>query len=166
MADDIHPAAPGFNLEPPGTYLFDGTSSTRGFALNRFALSLKQPGNRERFLRDEQAYLSAYDLTPECRELIRNRDWTGLLKAGGHLQALLKLAATLGQNLFDIGGTARRVSAARIGYRVPRCERRIGAAGAGRRSASLSRSPAFSAGASHRAASPSVARAYRACPVR
>jgi protocatechuate 4,5-dioxygenase alpha chain len=103
MADDIHPAAPGFNLEPPGTYLFDGTSSTRGFALNRFALSLKQPGNRERFLRDEQAYLSAYDLTPECRELIRNRDWTGLLKAGGHLQALLKLAATLGQNLFDIG---------------------------------------------------------------
>lgn len=103
MSDDTQLAKPGFDLEPPGTYLFDGARSTQGFVLNRFALSLKQPGNRERFLRDEQAYLSDYDLTPECRELIRNRDWTGLLKAGGHLQALLKLAATVGQSLFHIG---------------------------------------------------------------
>jgi protocatechuate 4,5-dioxygenase alpha chain len=103
MSDDTQSTGPGFNLEAPGTYLFDGPRSTQGFVLNRFALSLKQPANRERFLRDEQAYLASYELTQECRELIRNRDWTGLLQAGGHLQALLKLAATLGQSLYHIG---------------------------------------------------------------
>ena len=103
MSGETPLAEPGFHLEAPGTYLFDGTRSTRGFALNRFALSLKQPANRELFLRDEQAYLGSFDLTPELRELIRTRDWTGLLEAGGHLQALLKLAATVGQSLFHIG---------------------------------------------------------------
>jgi protocatechuate 4,5-dioxygenase, alpha chain len=103
MPDATLSAKPAFDLEPPGTYLFDGARSTQGFVLNRFALSLKQAANRERFLRDEQAYLSAYDLTAECRELIRRRDWTGLLLAGGHLQALLKLAATVGQNIYHIG---------------------------------------------------------------
>jgi protocatechuate 4,5-dioxygenase, alpha chain len=103
MPEAAASAKPTFDLEPPGTYLFDGARSTQGFVLNRFALSLKQPANRERFLRDEQAYLSAYDLTAECRELIRRRDWTGLLLAGGHLQALLKLAATVGQNIYHIG---------------------------------------------------------------
>ena len=103
MSDDFQSAKPGFDLKPPGTYLFDGARAAQGFVLNRFALSLKQPANRERFLRDEQVYLSAYSLTPECRALIRNRDWTGLLQAGGHLQALLKLAATVGQNIYHIG---------------------------------------------------------------
>ncbi len=103
MSDERQPAKPGFDLEPPGTYQFDGARSMQGFALNRFALSLKHPANRERFLRDEQAYLSSYPLTPECCDLIRHRDWTGLLQAGGHLQALLKLAATVGQNIYHIG---------------------------------------------------------------
>ncbi len=31
------------------------------------------------------------------------RDWTGLLEAGGHLQAVLKLAATLGLNIYHVG---------------------------------------------------------------
>jgi protocatechuate 4,5-dioxygenase alpha chain len=103
MSDGFPSATPGFDLDPPGTYIFDGMQSTRGFALNRFALSLKQPANRESFLRDEQSYLSAFDLSPECRQLIGSRDWSGLLQEGGHLQALLKLAATVGQSLYHIG---------------------------------------------------------------
>ena len=35
--------------------------------------------------------------------LVEARDWTGLLKAGGHLQAVLKLAATLGLNIYHVG---------------------------------------------------------------
>jgi protocatechuate 4,5-dioxygenase alpha chain len=103
MSEKPRLAEPGFDLEPPGTYLFDGMRSTQGYALNRFALSLKQPANRERFLRDESAYVSNYGLSPQCRELIRKRDWTGLLEAGGHLQAMLKLAATVGESLYHIG---------------------------------------------------------------
>ncbi len=34
---------------------------------------------------------------------MRTRDWTALLEAGGHLLAVLKLAATLGLNLYHVG---------------------------------------------------------------
>ena len=111
---------PAFDLEPPGTYLFDGMRSSQGYALNRFALSLKQPANRERFLRDESAYVSNYGLSPECRALIHNRDWTGLLQAGGHLQALLKLAATVGQSLYHIGAHNCGISAEDMRAACPR----------------------------------------------
>ncbi len=103
MENELKTAVPRFDLDPPGTYVFDGARSSRGFLFNRFALSLKQPRNRERFLQDEAAYASTFGLTPEEKSLIARRDWTGMLQAGGHLQAILKLAATVGQNLYHIG---------------------------------------------------------------
>ena len=94
---------PGFSMEPPATFPYDGPASTRGARLNRFALSLKSPARRAEFLADEDAYLERFALTPAERALVRARDWTGLLEAGGHLPAMLKLAAALGLDLYDIG---------------------------------------------------------------
>ena len=94
---------PPFNLDPPGTYIFTGPVSTRGWPLNRFCLSLKKPQNREAFLKDEATYVAQYGLSDKEIDLIARRDWTGLLEAGGHLQAILKLAATVGLNLYHIG---------------------------------------------------------------
>ncbi|HWL48024.1 MAG TPA: alpha/beta fold hydrolase [Sphingomonadaceae bacterium] len=93
----------GFTLSAPGTFLYSGPDSTRGFALNRFALSLKTPENRYAFLADEAGYIARFGLSAEQAEQVRARDWTGLLRGGGHLQAILKLAATVGQSLWDIG---------------------------------------------------------------
>jgi protocatechuate 4,5-dioxygenase alpha chain len=94
---------PGFSLEPPGTYLYTGPASSRGRRINAFSLSLKSPAAREEFLNGEEAYVARFGLTEPEQALVRSRDWTGLLKAGGHLQAVLKLAATLGLNIYDIG---------------------------------------------------------------
>ena len=94
---------PGFDLEAPGTHLYTGPASTRGYRLNLFALSLKSPANRGAFLADEDAYLERFALTAAERALVRARDWTGLIQAGGHLQAVLKLAATLGLDIYDVG---------------------------------------------------------------
>ena len=94
---------PGFDLEPPGTHLYTGPASTRGYRLNLFALSLKSPANRDAFLAGEEDYVERFALTPAERALVRARDWTGLIRAGGHLQAVLKLAATLGLDLYDVG---------------------------------------------------------------
>jgi protocatechuate 4,5-dioxygenase, alpha chain len=96
-------AEPPFDLDPPGTYGFDGARSTQGFRLNRFALSLKKPTNRTAFLRDERSYLAGFALPADQVALVLARDWTGLIQAGGHLQALLKVAATVGQNIYHIG---------------------------------------------------------------
>lgn len=94
---------PSFDLAEPGTFVFDGETSTRGLKFNRFALSLKNSANRRQFLDDETAYMTGCGLQPAEQALVAARDWTGMLRAGGHLQAILKLAATLGLNLYHIG---------------------------------------------------------------
>jgi protocatechuate 4,5-dioxygenase alpha chain len=94
---------PRFDLEEPGTFLFSGPRASLGLRLNRFALSLKRPANRERFLAAETDYMAEYGLTAHEMELVAARDWTGMLEGGGHLQAILKLAATVGLNLYHIG---------------------------------------------------------------
>ncbi len=104
MAGTTNPLpAPRFTLDEPGTIEFTAERALRGQDLNRFALSLRAPAARQRFLADEAGYLREYKITPEVAALVETRDWTGLLLAGGHLQAILKLAATVGQDLWAIG---------------------------------------------------------------
>ena len=112
--------APTFDLDEPGTYLYDGAASSRGYTLNRFALSLRDRTARESFLRDEVGYIGQYRLSPELRTLVQERDWSGLLRAGGHLQAILKLAATVGQNLYDIGAHNAGVDRSTLFENCPR----------------------------------------------
>lgn len=106
MIDEPRPT-----LAEPGTWAFTAERAYRGRRLNRFCLSLRDPAHRASFLADEDAYGRAHGLDQHERALVRERDWTGLLRAGGHLQGLLKLAATVGGNLWDIGahnvGTTR-----------------------------------------------------------
>lgn len=119
------PPAPGLDLEPPATYVYTGPISTRGYRLNRFCLSLKSPENRARFLADEAGYVQAFGLTAEEAALVQARDWTGLLEAGGHLQAVLKLAATLGLNLYHIAGHNLGISAEAVEAACPRIVARL-----------------------------------------
>ncbi len=113
-------ASPGFDLEPPGTYLYTGPASTQGYRLNRFCLSLRSPENRRAFLGEEAAYVARFELTPQEAALVAARDWTGLLTAGGHLQAVLKLAATLGLNLYHVGGHNLGIDAEAMEAACPR----------------------------------------------
>ncbi|SDV49719.1 protocatechuate 4,5-dioxygenase alpha subunit [Chitinasiproducens palmae] len=94
---------PACDLDEPGTILFTSERALAGRALNRFALSLRAAQARDAFLADEGAYMARYDLTPSVQAAVRKRDWTALLYAGGHLQAILKLAATVGESLWHIG---------------------------------------------------------------
>jgi protocatechuate 4,5-dioxygenase, alpha chain len=95
--------APSLDLDEPGTIEFTAERALAGRALNRFALSLRSPASRAEFLADEAGYLRRFGLGDEEAKLVGGRDWTGLLRAGGHLQAVLKLAATVGEDLWSIG---------------------------------------------------------------
>lgn len=94
---------PPFALDEPGTILFTAERAYHGRALNRFCLSLRDPAARTAFLADETGYAAGHGLSDAETTLVAARDWTALLQAGGHLQAVLKLAATVGQGLWDIG---------------------------------------------------------------
>ena len=114
---------PNRSLDPPDSYVYTGPMSTAGRDLNRFALSLKVPANRASFLRDEDAYMRAYNLPAATVALVQSRDWTGLIRAGGHLQAVLKIAATVGQNLWHIGAHNAGVPVEDL---LAACPRRVG----------------------------------------
>jgi protocatechuate 4,5-dioxygenase alpha chain len=77
----------------PGTYIFDKHYARQGYHLNKFAMSLTNPANREAFRADEDAYLSRYALTPEQAEAVRARDWLRLVHLGGNIYYIFKLTA-------------------------------------------------------------------------
>ncbi len=94
---------PNRSLEPPDSFVYTGPMSTRGRNINRFSLSLKIPANRQAFLNDAASYMHGYGLSAGEQQMVQARDWTGLIKSGGHLQAVLKIAATVGENLWHVG---------------------------------------------------------------
>jgi len=47
----------------PGTTVFTGRQSRKGYQLNQFCMSLLQPANRQRFKENESAYLDEWQLT-------------------------------------------------------------------------------------------------------
>jgi protocatechuate 4,5-dioxygenase, alpha chain len=96
-------ATPTFDLDWPGTLVYSSELALRGDKLNRFALSLRSPACRQTFLADEKCYMQNFGLSPQEQTMVTDCDWTGLLQAGGHLQAILKIAATVGQHLWHIG---------------------------------------------------------------
>lgn len=94
----------------PGTYVFDGAHSRVGYALNMFCMSLNEEANREAFRADPSGYLDRYDLTPEQRAAVEERDWLGLLRLGGNIYYTFKLAIFDGLSMQDVGGMMSGVS--------------------------------------------------------
>jgi protocatechuate 4,5-dioxygenase alpha chain len=86
-----------------GTPIFDGERARRGYALNRLCFSLNGRENRDALLRDEGAYCRQYGLNKEQTEAIRSRNVEALLRAGGNIYYLAKLAGCFGMNVQDIG---------------------------------------------------------------
>ena len=88
----------------PGTYVFDGRRSRRGYALNKFLMSLNDAGNRDAFRADEAGYLDGFALDPDQRRAVLDRDWLGLLEVGGNVYYTYKLAACDGLTFQDLAG--------------------------------------------------------------
>ena len=107
----------------PGTYVFDGEHSRKGYALNMFCMSLNQEVNRERFRADEPAYLDDYDLSPAQRSAILDRDWLEMLRLGGNIYYTFKLAIVDG--LVEPETAAECREAAWLAYRQQRFARSV-----------------------------------------
>jgi protocatechuate 4,5-dioxygenase alpha chain len=95
--------APPLELGEPGTFVFGVEEAARGRALNRFAASLRDPGCRASFAADETGTLRDAGLDEDVVDMVLARDWTGLMRAGGHLQVLLLVAHAVGLTLWDLG---------------------------------------------------------------
>jgi len=90
-----------------GTTVFTGERSQRGYRLNRFARSLTDPANRDRFRADEAATMRATGMAESEIDLVARRDWAGTIEAGGSVYLMIKIAGALGQNLLEVGAQMR-----------------------------------------------------------
>jgi protocatechuate 4,5-dioxygenase alpha chain len=86
-----------------GTPIFDGERARRGYALNRLCFSLNVRENRDALLSDEDAYCRQYELDEEQIRAVRSRNVLALLRAGGNIYYLAKLAVCFGMNVQDMG---------------------------------------------------------------
>lgn len=77
----------------PETPLFDRKGSIDGYRINKMAMALGDPANREAFKADEEAFLDRYKLTPEQKDAVMSRDWNRMVAMGGNLFFILKIAA-------------------------------------------------------------------------
>jgi gallate dioxygenase len=80
----------------PGTYPYTLERSAKAYRLNRFLHDLIIPEFRESFRQDGDALMQAQHLTAEEADLVRRRDWRGLIHYGVIFFVLEKLAAVVG----------------------------------------------------------------------
>jgi protocatechuate 4,5-dioxygenase alpha chain len=91
----------------PDTSIFDLRLSHRGRRLNKLCAALCSPQEREAFKRDEEAVMSRFALTDTEKELIRKRDFKGLIEAGTNIYYLLKIGSVTGNGLYRMGAQMR-----------------------------------------------------------
>ncbi|MFB3048615.1 MAG: protocatechuate 4,5-dioxygenase subunit alpha [Acidimicrobiia bacterium] len=94
----------------PGTYVCDAAHHRKGYHLNMFGMSLNDPKNRAKFGEDEEAYLDQWELTPEQRQAVLDREWLEMLRLGGNIYSTFKIAAFDGLKMQDVGAAMSGVT--------------------------------------------------------
>jgi len=89
------------------TSIFDLRLARRGRWLNKLCAALCSAEEREAFKRDEEAFMTRFSLAEPEKELIRKRDFQGLIEAGTNIYYLLKIGSATGNGLYKMGAQMR-----------------------------------------------------------
>jgi hypothetical protein len=90
-----------------GTYLFDVRTSVQRLALNKFFFSLTQPDIRARFLADPEKAWREAGLSDNEIELLKARDWLGLIRHGANFFAMEKFIRLVGKTNLEVYAAQR-----------------------------------------------------------
>ncbi len=90
-----------------GTYPFTLTRSVKAYRLNDYLHRMIEPTHRADFQRDPEASFAAAGLTDEERDLVRRRDWRGMIHYGVIFFMLEKLGAVTGVSNLHIYAAMR-----------------------------------------------------------
>ena len=91
----------------PGTYPFTLERSVKAYRLNKFLHDMVNPEHRKKFLADPEASFKDAELTEEEKELVRKRDWRGMIHYGVIFFMLEKLGAVIGVSNLHIYAAMR-----------------------------------------------------------
>lgn len=90
-----------------GTYPFSHATSLKAYRLNKYLHGMIDPAHRARFLADPEASFDAAGLSEEEKDLVRRRDWRGLIHYGVIFFMLEKLGAVVGTSNLHIYAAMR-----------------------------------------------------------
>ncbi|MBN3853245.1 gallate dioxygenase [Paraburkholderia sp. Ac-20340] len=90
-----------------GTYPFDLASSVKAYRLNKYLHAMIGAEHRRAFLDDPERSFEAANLSDEEKDLIRRRDWRGLIHYGVIFFMLEKLGAVVGVSNLHIYAAMR-----------------------------------------------------------
>lgn len=90
-----------------GTYPFTLERSVKTYRLNKFLHDMVDPAHREAFRQDAEAAYAKAELTEEEKDLLRRRDWRGLIHYGCIFFGLEKFGAVLGVSNLHIYAAMR-----------------------------------------------------------
>jgi protocatechuate 4,5-dioxygenase alpha chain len=94
----------------PGTYVFNGERSSQGYNINKMAFSFNESTNREAFVDDMDAYCRKFQLSDEARAAVLEGDFLGLMRLGGNIYYLAKIAIFHGYTVQDAGAQMGGIS--------------------------------------------------------
>ncbi len=94
----------------PGTYVFDGRRCREGYHLNMFCMSLIKEENRRRFAADQAGYLDKFPMSAGQRRAVLDRNWLEMLRLGGNIYYLYKLANFDGHSMQFLGAVRQTSS--------------------------------------------------------
>jgi protocatechuate 4,5-dioxygenase alpha subunit len=69
--------------------------------------ALCSPAEREAFKRDEEAFMARFGLLETERQLIRARDFAGMIEHGMNIYFMLKVGSVTGNSLYRMGAQMR-----------------------------------------------------------
>jgi len=90
-----------------GTYLFTHANSLKTYRLNKFLHDMVKPEHRAKFLAEPEAAFAEAKLNDQERDLVRRRDWQGLIHYGAIFFGLEKLGAVVGASNLHIYAAMR-----------------------------------------------------------
>ena len=106
------PSTPTLQFAPHGANIsgsdvFDLAMSWRGYRINKMCNALSRPQERDAYKADEEGFMARFALTEAEKNLVRARDFGGLLAAGGNIYFLIKLGVVTGNGLYKMGAAMR-----------------------------------------------------------
>jgi gallate dioxygenase len=90
-----------------GTYPFTLARSVKGYRLNTFLHNAIDPAWRDTFRADQESLFETAGLSAEERQLVRTRDWRGMIHYGVSVFVLEKLGAVVGASNLHIYAAMR-----------------------------------------------------------
>lgn len=93
-----------------GTYVFDGKRAQPSFNLNKMLFSFNEEKNRDEFDADPAAYCDKMGVTGVYKECVLNKDFLQMLRLGGNIYYVAKMAIPRGTSVQAAGAAFQGIT--------------------------------------------------------